>query len=332
MVRSVTASNVIVLDYHECVGIVLAKLTRLEVNYGGSFNNSSNKTLFLFICMFLCAYRGSEGDCDEDIDCKDGLKCFERKKNDNKNGRPDEVPGCELGDDDRPDIDYCYDPNWEKDREEGEETEEAEGEAEFAVVGDEMKDEDTISVPDIKGFDVTKCGGLITKRAQECGGSRNTPEKCCPGYICEGKNSVRCIVDPEAPITASTTPAPIRRPTQSPTRRADKKPRTWNTLMPEYILREEIIKLEPIHIQRMIALERDAFKFTGAPSAAPSASPTYYPTIAPTRMRKDECKIEMYYEKKFCWHDDGSECLAGDCAGPCRGAPLVSPGCICSIQ
>jgi len=239
-----------------------------------------------------------EGDCDEDIDCKDGLKCFERKKNDNKNGRPDEVPGCELGEDDRPDVDYCYDPTLEEDKKEGEE-------AEFAVVGDEMKGEDAISVPDIKDFDVTKCGGIITKRAQECGGSRNTPEKCCPGYICEGKDSVRCTVDPEAPITASVKPAAIRRPTPSPTRLADKKPRTWNTLMPEYILREEIIKLEARSIQRMIALERDAFKFTENPSAAPSASPTFFPTAAPTRLRKDECKIEMYYEKKFCWHDDG---------------------------
>jgi len=302
-----------------------------------------------------------EGDCDEDTNCKDGLKCFQREGNENENGRPKKVPGCELGDDDRPDVDYCYDPTWEEteaeaDAEEkvgptptdppsvrptpgptqvpssmprtagptiveerdntgNEQNEVMEMVVDEAEQNDEVIDEDTNADPE--------CGGPITKRAQECGGSRISPETCCPGYICEGKDSVRCTVDPEAPITASVKPAAIRRPTPSPTRLADKKPRTWNTLMPDYIL-TDMIKLEPPRIQRAIVLERDAFKFTENPSAAPSstpssrpslrpsasptgaptANPTDYPTVAPTRMRKDECKIEMYYEKKWCWHDD----------------------------
>mmetsp|Transcript_12740 Transcript_12740/g.26355 ORF Transcript_12740/g.26355 Transcript_12740/m.26355 type:complete len:289 (+) Transcript_12740:309-1175(+) len=210
-----------------------------------------------------------------------------------------------------------------------------------AEQNDEVIDEDTNADPE--------CGGPITKRAQECGGSRISPETCCPGYICEGKDSAKCIVNPDAgaPTTASPTgmpskspaeptPPPTRRPTESPTRLAERKPRTWNTLMPDYIL-TDMIKLEPPRIQRAIVLERDAFKFTENPSAAPSstpssrpslrpsasptgaptANPTDYPTVAPTRMRKDECKIEMYYEKKWCWHDDASECLVVDAAEHC---------------
>ena len=297
------------------------------------------------------------------------------------------MPGCELGDDDRPDVDYCYDPNWEETDppsarrtpgptpvpssmsrtagpapgpivapaivEEidnaGIEQNEAMDDTSEAKQNDEVIDEDTNTDPDTKGFDVTQCGGPITKRAQECGGSRTSPETCCPGYVCEGKDSAKCVVNPGAgtPITASPTgmpsrflveptPVPTRRPTESPTRLADKKPRTWNTLMPEYILRDTI-KFEPRRIQRTIALERDAFKFTEVPSAAPSGtpssrpslrpsaspsgapttSPTYFPTIAPTPMRKDDCKIEMYYEKKFCWHDDASECRVVDFADHC---------------
>lgn len=46
-----------------------------------------------------------EGDCDNDSDCKPGLKCFQR------NGKTP-VPGCIAGGPgDKTDYDYCYDPN-----------------------------------------------------------------------------------------------------------------------------------------------------------------------------------------------------------------------------
>jgi len=103
---------------------------------------------------------------------------------------------------------------------------------------------------------------------------------------------------------------------------------------------------------RKIMRERDPMKFTEMPSAAPSSgpsaeptamhsaspsgvptvTPSYSPTNSPTKERRDECKIEMYYEKKWCWHDDarnadcdinyqfcidksGDELLMEDCGG-----------------
>ena len=77
-------------------------------------------------------------------------------------------------------------------------------------------------------------------------------------------------------------------------------------------------------MKRAITNERDPFRFTEepsampsstpsmrpslrpspSPSALPSASPSDAPTFSPTQTRKDDCKIEMYYEKKWCWHDD----------------------------
>ncbi|KAL7513195.1 hypothetical protein ACHAXN_010414 [Cyclotella atomus] len=46
------------------------------------------------------------GDCDKDSDCKSGLLCFQRAKDDTS-----QVPGCEVGGtQDIPGADYCYDP------------------------------------------------------------------------------------------------------------------------------------------------------------------------------------------------------------------------------
>ena len=52
-----------------------------------------------------------EGDCDTDDDCQGHLQCFERDTDAGTLGA--EVPGClnNLGEDDRVDWDYCYDPN-----------------------------------------------------------------------------------------------------------------------------------------------------------------------------------------------------------------------------
>ena len=46
-----------------------------------------------------------QGDCDNDDDCADGLKCYQRESSDNV------PPGCEAGGSgDIWDYDYCYDP------------------------------------------------------------------------------------------------------------------------------------------------------------------------------------------------------------------------------
>ena len=47
------------------------------------------------------------GECDNDGQCKDGLKCFQRS-----NG--ESIPGC-IGDGAGKDWDYCYDPTWTAD-------------------------------------------------------------------------------------------------------------------------------------------------------------------------------------------------------------------------
>ena len=48
-----------------------------------------------------------QGDCDEDADCAEGLKCFQRDRN-------EDVPGCSGGRS-WPLMDYCYDPQCESD-------------------------------------------------------------------------------------------------------------------------------------------------------------------------------------------------------------------------
>ena len=47
------------------------------------------------------------GECDNDGQCKDGLKCFQRSKGET-------IPGC-VGDGAGKDWDYCYDPTWTPD-------------------------------------------------------------------------------------------------------------------------------------------------------------------------------------------------------------------------
>mmetsp|Transcript_5321 Transcript_5321/g.11636 ORF Transcript_5321/g.11636 Transcript_5321/m.11636 type:complete len:238 (+) Transcript_5321:267-980(+) len=42
------------------------------------------------------------------------------------------------------------------------------------------------------------------------------------------------------------------------------------------------------------------------PSSTPSLEPSSAPSASPTELRKAECKIRMYYEKKYCWHDDAA--------------------------
>jgi len=69
-----------------------------------------------------------------------------------------------------------------------------------------------------------------------------------------------------------------------------------------------------------------------SPSDVPTTTPSFAPTYSPTKERRDDCKVEMYYEKSWCWHDDarnsdckenyqfcidksGDELLMEDCGG-----------------
>jgi hypothetical protein len=50
------------------------------------------------------------GDCDSDMDCSDGLKCFERSEAGGNAAVP--VPGCSVGPEGvYPSVDFCYDEN-----------------------------------------------------------------------------------------------------------------------------------------------------------------------------------------------------------------------------
>jgi len=50
--------------------------------------------------------RACTGDCDTDLDCADGLECFQRARDDST-----QVPGCGVGGPgDIPGADYCHDP------------------------------------------------------------------------------------------------------------------------------------------------------------------------------------------------------------------------------
>eukprot|EP00563_Minutocellus_polymorphus_P005314 CAMPEP_0181043256 /NCGR_PEP_ID=MMETSP1070-20121207/12607_1 /TAXON_ID=265543 /ORGANISM="Minutocellus polymorphus, Strain NH13" /LENGTH=484 /DNA_ID=CAMNT_0023121565 /DNA_START=73 /DNA_END=1527 /DNA_ORIENTATION=+ len=336
-----------------------------------------------------------EGDCDEDSNCKGDMLCGQRDDG-------EKVPGCALGKDDRPDVDYCWDPNWKDEKEE-----EADNgdEKEFDQDQDDI-DTDEMVTPALDTT-TTTCGGPVIKRAQECGAGSNLPQNCCPGYKCRGDGAVRCEIDPDAsiaddssgintsnaadegvavkeqagaidivdggtaPLTLApssvrlATPSPSLSPvkitpkptrqvqqTERPTRESEKKSRTWATILTKQKLVRSVMKQENKLMKRVITQERDPFRFTEepsampsslpsvrpslrpslTPSASPSASPSDSPTFAPTKMRKDECKIEMYYEKKWCWHDDaqnsdcdidyqfcvdksGDELLMEDCGG-----------------
>ena len=278
-----------------------------------------------------------DGDCDEDSNCKGDMLCRQRDDG-------EEVPGCALGKDDRPDVDYCYDPNWKDDEEEEEEEDEDEKEEE----ADDIDIDETVTSP---ATDTTTCGGPVIKRAQECGAdSRNLPQNCCPGYKCRSDGAKQCVIDPDAstaddisgvntnngvgfggtaappslsPVVESSVQI-TSTPTARPTREAEKKPRTWTAILTKEKLVRNVMKQENKFIKRAITNERDPFRFTEepsampsstpsmrpslrpspSPSALPSASPSDAPTFSPTQTRKDDCKIEMYYEKKWCWHDD----------------------------
>jgi hypothetical protein len=190
------------------------------------------------------------GDCDDDSNCEGNLVCKQR----DDGGK---VPGCRTGDDDRPDVDYCYDPNW----------------------NDENDDEDD----DIE---------------EEAGGDEKEPL------------TAEMIATP-AP---SVAPAKVR-PGQSegPTVETEGKPRTWATILTEDMLVRNAMTREN-KILKLVGQETDPFRFTEQPSTSPSHIPSarpslrpsqsFAPSSAPTKMRKEECKIEMYYERKWCWHDD----------------------------
>ena len=312
-----------------------------------------------------------EGDCDEDSNCEGDMICRQR----DDGGR---VPGCKLGDDDRPDVDYCYSPNW---KDEDEEEENADDENEGADDADDGNNKDVVNDGETAtlDYDAASCGGPVIKRAQECGAaSSKLPRNCCPGYKCRGEGAMRCEIDPNASVAdvtlgvntnnaadegsaaddavlgapgearaptfspslvglptftpslapAKITPKPTRqaRETERPTIESEKKARTWTTILTKDKLARNVMKQENKFMKRVITQERDPFRFTEQPSTMPSsmpsvkpslrpsqspsvlptASPSESPTFAPTKMRKEECKIEMYYERKWCWHDDTS--------------------------
>ena len=170
------------------------------------------------------------------------------------------------------------------------------------------------------------------QRAQECGAGQSSRKKCCSDLVCsDEKDSVRCAKgnDNPEPTVVPATPGPTneptsppisRRPTQQPTTNADRtKPRTWNMVLAEDSLDKALAKHDKKRTNKKILRERDPMKFTEMPSAAPSSSPSveptampsvspsdvpsatpsYAPTHSPTKERRDDCKIEMYYEKKW---------------------------------
>ena len=68
------------------------------------------------------------------------------------------VPGCKLGDDDRPDVDCCYSPNW---KDEDEEEENANDENEGADDADDGNNKDVVNDGETAtlDYDATSCGG-----------------------------------------------------------------------------------------------------------------------------------------------------------------------------
>ena len=278
-----------------------------------------------------------EGDCDEDSNCEGDMICRQRDDG-------ERVPGCKLGDDDRPDVDYCYSPNFWKDDEE-EENADDDNEGADDADDDDNNNKDVVNYGETAtlDYDATSCGGPVIKRAQECGAaSGKLPSNCCPGYKCRGGGSPRCEIDPNASVADGTlganandaaaptfapslapakiTPKPTRpvRETERPTVESEKKPRTWTAILTKDKLERNVIKQENKVKKRVMTQERDPFRFTEQPSTMPSSmpsvrpslrpsqssSPSESPSFAPTKMRKEECKIEMYYERKWCWHDD----------------------------
>lgn len=161
------------------------------------------------------------------------------------------------------------------------------------------------------------------QRAQECGAGKTSRKKCCSNLVCsDEKDSVRCVEGNNVPDepTVPTSPPFSQRPTQQPTTNADRtKPRTWNMVLAKDSLDKALAKHDKKRKNNKIMRERDPMKFTEMPSAAPSSSPSveptampsaspsdvptatpsYAPTHTPTKERRDDCKIEMYYEKKW---------------------------------
>ena len=207
------------------------------------------------------------------------------------------------------------------------------------------------------------------QRAQECGAGQSSRKMCCSdeGLVCSAEeDSVRCVEgeNPPEPTEGENTPEPTeapptsppinRIPTQRPTAKAAgmTQPRTWTTILTKDKLVRNVMKQENKFMKRAITNERDPFRFTEEPSAMPSSTPSdvptaepsvspsdvptttpsFAPTYSPTKERRDDCKVEMYYEKSWCWHDDarnsdckenyqfcidksGDELLMEDCGG-----------------
>jgi len=179
-----------------------------------------------------------------------------------------------------------------------------------------------------------------------CVEGENPPER--PESI-EGENTTEA---PPSPNNESTSISSI--PIQRPTTKAAEltKPRTWTTILTKEKLVRSVMKQENKFMKRAITNERDPFRFTEEPSAMPSSTPSdeptaepsvspsdvpsttpsFAPTYSPTTERRDDCKVEMYYEKSWCWHDDarnsncnenyqfcvdksGDELIVEDCGG-----------------
>ena len=167
--------------------------------------------------------------------------------------------------------------------------------------------------------------GLKGERAIKCGSDKKgAPETCCPGFKCErGKKNVRCEVDrdydgllSELDTFPPATQAPSLRPTTAsptamPTIPKEKEAMTYDVF-------QMILKVAPTanYLNELTEFPSTAPSTTPsfAPSSRPSVNPTsvpthvptFFPTSTPTETRSEECKLEMYYERKWCWHDDAA--------------------------
>ena len=160
------------------------------------------------------------------------------------------------------------------------------------------------------------CAGY-RERAQDCGAGSSSPNTCCPGFKCQsGKNNIRCEVDrdyvePVGPTTSPTlnptVPPPSVSPTLSPT--AVIKAVTnavfvsVQQVLPKAVLLNELTEYPSYVPSSTPSLAPTPFPSEG-PTSYPTNVPTFNPTVAPTITRRDECKLEMYYRKEWCWHDD----------------------------
>lgn len=160
--------------------------------------------------------------------------------------------------------------------------------------------------------------GMKDERAKACGaGKSDAPDACCPGFKCQsGKNQNRCEVDrdyvePVGPTTSPTlnptVPPPSVSPTLSPT--AVIKAVTnavflsVQQVLPKAVLLNELTEYPSYVPSSTPSLAPTPFPSEG-PTSYPTNVPTFNPTVAPTITRRDECKLEMYYRKEWCWHDD----------------------------